>query len=73
MKNEWILVKHVLNDNYLCHKDLITYRGVILVTYETRTKRRHVKAVRCNYGRLSSKEIKDDILAFMFLPEPYEG
>ena len=72
MKKKWILVEHVLNSNYLRHEKLANYKGLILVTYETKTGQKHVKAVHCNYGRLSSKEIKDMIIAFMFLPEPYK-
>ncbi len=70
--NEWIPVIHELNRNYLNDKELSNYRGTILVTYETKTKKRRVKAIHCNYGRLSSKEIKDVIIAFMFLPEPFK-
>lgn len=69
---KWKPVKHILNSNYLSHEDLANYKGVILVTYLTKTGRKHVKAVHCNYGRLSSKEVKEEIIAFMFLPEPFE-
>ena len=66
----WIRVTHVLNSNYL--KELSDYKGMILVTYETKTGQRHVKVIHCNYGKLSSKEIKDVIIAFTFMPEPYK-
>lgn len=69
---EWISVKHVLNSNYLNNEKLANFKGVILITYLTKTGRRHVKAVHCNYGKLSSKEVKEEIIAFMFLPEPFE-
>lgn len=69
---EWILVKHELNNNYLNNKELTNFRGLILITYKTKTGQKHVKAVHCNYGRLSSKEIKDVVIAFMFLPDPYK-
>lgn len=70
---DWIPVKHKLNSNYLKNEKLNNGKYVILVTYKTRTGIKHVKAVHCDYGRLSSKEIKEEITAFMFLPEPYEG
>lgn len=68
---EWISVKHVLNSNYLNNEKLANFKGVILITYLTKTGRRHVKAVHCNYGKLSSKEVAEEIVAFMFLPEPF--
>lgn len=69
----WIPVFHEMNSNYLKHELLENFRGIILITYETKSGLKHIKAVHCNYGRLSSKEIKDAITAFMFLPEPYKG
>lgn len=72
MEKQWNSVSHVLNSNYLSHELLADYYGTILVTYETRTGLKHVKAVHCNRGKLSSKEIKDKVTAFMFMPEPYK-
>lgn len=69
---EWISVKHVLNSNYLSNEKLANFKGTILITYLTKTGRKHVKAVHCNFGKLSSKEVKEEIIAFMFLPEPFE-
>lgn len=69
---DWIPVKHIMNSNYLSNKELANFNGVILVTYLTKAGRKHVKAIHCNFGRLSSREIKEEIIAFMFLPEPYE-
>lgn len=44
----------------------------ILITYETRTGRRYVKAVRCNNGRVN-KTINGQIIAWAYMPDPYEG
>lgn len=44
----------------------------ILITYETRTGRRYVKAVRCNNGRVT-KTINGSIIAWAYMPDPYDG
>jgi len=71
--DKWIVANHVLNSNYLSNAELSNYKGLIIITYETRTGIRHTKAVHSNYGKLSSGEVKEQIIAFMFMPEPYEG
>lgn len=44
----------------------------ILITYETAKGKRYVKAVRCVNGRVS-KQINGDIIAWSFMPDPYDG
>ena len=44
----------------------------LLVTYETVTGRRYVKAVRCYNGRIT-KRLNGAIIAWAYLPDPYDG
>lgn len=60
------------NNFFLNDRRLTACRSFILVTYKTPQGRRYVKQVECLYGRVS-KKLNGEILAWMPLPEPYQG
>ena len=68
---EWIRA-NVVNQNYIVSDKLNDKQTEILITYETLKKRRYVKQVLCNHGRVD-KKINGEILAWTLLPEPYNG
>ena len=54
------------------HHKLFKGSVPLLVTYETATGKRYVKAVRCMNGRVD-KYINGHIIAWSFMPDPYDG
>ena len=64
----------VPTDGYIISHHLLTNNVMrILVTYKTKTGKRHVTSVWCNKGRIVSSRPKGDIIAWMPLPEVYRG
>ena len=63
----WIKVKD--RQGYISHEELKHENKVILVTYQTASGRRCVKAVSCNHGRLA--KVNGEVVAFMPMPKPY--
>mgnify|MGYP001073903537 CR=1 FL=1 len=68
---DWIVLDRP-GSAYIFDQRLKNNRVKILVTYETPSGRRYVKAVECTHGHIN-KNIGGDIIAWMFLPEPYRG
>lgn len=68
--NNWIKIKYP-TEGYINSDELKGKNIVILITYQTKTGKKYVKAVNCNHGRLSGK-VNGIPIAFMFLPEPFE-
>ncbi len=67
---KWIKIKYP-TEGYINSEELKGKNMVILITYQTRTGKKYVKAVNSNHGKLSGK-INGIPIAFMFLPDPFE-
>lgn len=61
----------VVHDNYIADKRLKNICENILITCETMNRKRYVKKVLCDHGRVCKAVGK--IIAWMPLPEPYKG
>ena len=66
----WI-ISPVVNQSYIDSDLLRNECQMILVTYETISKKRYVKQVLCDHGSISKKIGK--IIAWRFQPDPYKG
>lgn len=51
---EWI-ISPIADTNYIMDSRLRDCRKIILVTYETASKRRYVKQIECYHGRVMKK------------------
>lgn len=68
--DKWIKIKYP-TEGYINSEELKGKNIVILITYQTRTGKKYVKAVNSNHGKLSGR-INGIPIAFMFLPDPFE-
>lgn len=66
---DWI-VSPVKDGNYIIDDRLKNSICSILVTYETARRRKYVKQVQCDYGRVS-KKVGGKIIAWMPIPKPF--